>query len=96
MAATLAAASAPASAVPAAAGLVQLHAEQPSWIEAYDAKGQVVFSRLLRAGETAGVDGQLPLRLKIGNAPATRLSFRGKPVDLAPLTRNAVARVELQ
>lgn len=95
-ASTLAAASTPASAVPASAALVQLHAEQPSWIEAYDAKGQVVFSRLLRAGETAGVDGQLPLRLKIGNAPATRLSFRGKPVDLEPLTRNAVARVELQ
>ncbi|MGC4080243.1 MAG: DUF4115 domain-containing protein [Rubrivivax sp.] len=95
-ASTLAAASTPASAVPASAALVQLHAEQPSWIEAYDAKGQVVFSRLLRAGESAGVDGQLPLRLKIGNAPATRLSFRGKPVDLEPLTRNAVARVELQ
>lgn len=91
-----AAASAPASAVPVSAALVQLHADQPSWIEAYDAKGQVVFSRLLRAGESAGVDGQLPLRLKIGNAPATRLSFRGKPVDLEPLTRNAVARVELQ
>jgi cytoskeleton protein RodZ len=87
---------APPASAPARPSLVQLHAEQPSWVEAYDARGQIVFSRLLQAGESAGVDGQLPLRLKIGNAPATRLSFRGKPVDLAPLTRNAVARVELQ
>lgn len=92
---TAASVASPASA-PARPSLVQLHAEQPSWVEAYDARGQIVFSRLMQAGESAGVDGQLPLRLKIGNAPATRLSFRGKPVDLAPLTRNAVARVELQ
>lgn len=87
------AASAPA---PASASLVQLRAEQASWIEAYDGQGQILFSRLLNAGETAGFEGRLPIRLKIGNAPGTHLSFRGKPVDLAPLTRNAVARVELQ
>ncbi|WP_243651041.1 helix-turn-helix domain-containing protein [Rubrivivax gelatinosus] len=86
----------PAASVPVAASLVQLRAEQASWIEAYDGQGQVLFSRLLNAGETAGFEGRLPIRLKIGNAPGTHLSFRGKPVDLAPLTRNAVARVELQ
>ncbi|MBZ8140556.1 XRE family transcriptional regulator [Rubrivivax gelatinosus] len=85
-----------AASVGAPATLVQLRAEEPSWVEVFDGKGQVLFSRLLQAGETVGVDGQTPIRLKIGNAPATRLSFRGKPVDLAPLTRNAVARVELQ
>ncbi|MBK1613938.1 XRE family transcriptional regulator [Rubrivivax gelatinosus] len=85
-----------AASVGAPATLVQLRADEPSWVEVFDGKGQVLFSRLLLAGETVGVDGQTPIRLKIGNAPATRLSFRGKPVDLTPLTRNAVARVELQ
>ncbi|MCD0421518.1 helix-turn-helix domain-containing protein [Rubrivivax sp. JA1024] len=89
-------ASAPVPAAASRPSLVQLHADGASWVEAYDGKGQLLFSRLLQAGESAGVEGQLPIRLKIGNAPATRLVFRGQPVDLAPLTRNAVARVELQ
>jgi cytoskeleton protein RodZ len=83
------------AAAAAAAGLVQLSASEPSWVDVRDAGGQVLLSRNLLAGESVGLDGALPIRLVIGNATATRLAFRGRPVDLATRTRDNVARVEL-
>ena len=85
----------PAAAVPAA-GLVQLQATQASWVEALDANGETLLSRTVQADERVGFDGKLPIRLTIGNAAATKLSFRGKEVDLVPDTRSNVARVELK
>ncbi len=90
-------ATAPAPAASAvSAGAVRLKAEAPSWIEARDAHGQLLLSRVVQPGESVGFDGSLPIRLTIGNAPATTLSFRGKPVDLAASTHDNVARLELQ
>jgi cytoskeleton protein RodZ len=43
-----------------------------------------------------GLNGSLPIRMTIGNAAGTQVQFRGQPVDLAPRTRENVARVELQ
>lgn len=92
-------AEAPLDAAPAATltpRLVQLRAEGDSWVEARDARGQVVFSRIVQRGENVGFDGVPPIRLTVGNAPATRVSLRGKVVDLGPSTRENVARIELQ
>ena len=80
----------------AAAGAVQLRVNEPSWVDVRDARGQVLLSRIVQPGETVGLDGALPLRLTIGNAAATQLSFRGQPITLIPHTRDNVARVELQ
>jgi cytoskeleton protein RodZ len=76
--------------------LVQLRADEASWVEVRDGRGQLLLSRTVQAGESVGFDGPLPIRMTIGNAPATRVSFRGKPVDLAASTRDSVARLELQ
>lgn len=76
--------------------LVQLRTSDASWIEARDTRGQLLFSRVVQPGESVGFDGVPPIRLTIGNAPATQLSFRGKPVELASSTRDNVARLELQ
>lgn len=98
----LAASAAPVSAAPASAPvapartLVQLHGEQASWCEVRDARGTVLLSRIVQAGETVALDGALPIKLTIGNAAATKLSFRGKPVDLVASTRDNVARLEVQ
>lgn len=101
-------ASAPAVALPASAvaapasaavtaGLVQLRVTGgASWVEARDAQGRILLSRTLQAGETASVDGALPLRLTVGNARVTEVAFRGRPVDMAPFTRGIIARFELQ
>jgi cytoskeleton protein RodZ len=52
---------------------------------------------MLQPGETVGLDGTSPLRLKIGNASATRVTYKGEGVDLAPVTsRDNVAKLELK
>lgn len=83
---------------PAVAGgeLLRVGATGDSWVEVIDAQGQVVFSRIVKAGEQVGVDGALPLRVRVGNVAVTRLSFRGQALDLAAATRDNVARLELR
>lgn len=88
------AASAPA--VPPAAGALLLRTSAESWIEVIDARGQTLLSRVVTPGEVVGLDGAMPLRLTVGNAAATTVSLRGQPVDLAPRTRDNVARLELK
>ncbi|MDZ7813923.1 MAG: DUF4115 domain-containing protein [Ideonella sp.] len=74
---------------------IQIAALQASWVEIRDSRGKVMFSRQLAAGEMAGVEGVFPMRVKIGNAAHTTLSVRGQAVDLVPVTRDNVARLEL-
>ncbi|HET9976624.1 MAG TPA: helix-turn-helix domain-containing protein [Burkholderiaceae bacterium] len=76
-------------------GILQVHARAGSWVEVQDAQGQVLLSRHLKDGERVGVDGALPLRLTVGNATGTTISFRGQAVDLAPNTLGNVARLQL-
>ena len=79
----------------AAAGVLAVRTSAESWVEVQDARGQMLLSRSVQPGETVGLDGALPMRLTIGNASATQLVFRGKPVDLAASTRDNVARLQL-
>jgi cytoskeleton protein RodZ len=46
----------------------------------------------MQAGETAAVDGALPLSVTVGSAQSTEVQVRGKPFDLTPLVRDNVAR----
>jgi len=75
---------------------VQLLAAEPAWVEVKDASGAKVLSRHLQPGESAEVGGQAPFVLKIGNATAVKLNYRGQPVELAAFTRSNVARLELK
>lgn len=77
-------------------GALQLRTTEASWVEVRDGKGQVLLSRTVQPDELVGLDGAPPMRLTIGNAAATQLSFRGQAVNLTPNTRDNVARVELQ
>jgi len=79
-----------------AVGLAVLRASDATWVEVVDAGGQVLVQRQLQPGESLGLNGRLPFKLKIGNAAATQLQFRGQGVDLAPVTRDNVARLELK
>lgn len=74
---------------------LQVKAIAASWVEVQDARGTVLLSRSVQAGESLALEGALPLRLTIGNAVGTQLSFRGAPVDLGPNTRDNVARLQL-
>jgi cytoskeleton protein RodZ len=75
---------------------VQVIAAEDSWVEVVDAQGRMLLSRTVVAGESVGLDGPLPMRVKIGNAHGTRLTLRGDNVDLGPWTRDNVARLELK
>jgi cytoskeleton protein RodZ len=86
---------APASAAAAAGGgLLGISTSGPSWIEVQDATGKLLLSRTVQAGETVQLDGAVPLRVRVGNAAVTRLSFRGQPVPMA--SKDNVVRVELK
>jgi cytoskeleton protein RodZ len=71
-------------------------AAEATWVEILDGKGQTLLSRIVQPGETVNVDGELPMRLKIGNARSTQLVFRGQAVELDAFTRDNIARVELK
>ena len=90
-------ADAPAPAVvDAAADALIVRANATSWVEVVDARSTVLVSRLLKAGESLALDGAPPLKVRVGNAAETELVFRGQPIDLAPSTRDNVARLELK
>lgn len=75
---------------------LELRVKAPSWIEVQDASGKIVFSRILHPGpEPVAVGGVEPFRLKIGNAFATEVKYRGRAVDLTASTRDNVARLDL-
>jgi cytoskeleton protein RodZ len=75
---------------------LKLRTRGQSWIEVRDGAGKPLLSRLVQAGEALDLDGAPPLRMTIGNAAVTQVDFRGFSVDLAPSTRDNVARVELK
>ena len=90
------AASAVASPGASLAGVLQLRVSGESWVEVLDGRGQTLLSRLLQPGEAVGVDGAMPLKVTVGNAGVTQLSFRGKTIELAGFTRDNVARLDLK
>lgn len=71
-------------------------AVQESWIEIRDGKNQVLWSRVLRAGESAQVQYPLPMRVVVGHAKAVNVTYQGKAFDLAPHTKVTVARFEVK
>lgn len=87
-----------ASAAEAVAAQSPLHVQTSaaSWIEITDSRGLALVSRIVQPGESLWLDGSLPMKLKIGNAGATQIAFRGKDIDLAPVTRDNVARLEIK
>lgn len=90
------AASAPVPAPATPAGTVVLKTRAASWIEVRDAGNAVLLSRMLQSGETVGLDGAMPMRVRVGVASALELSLRGEPVDLKPYTRGTSATVVLK
>lgn len=91
------AASAPAVAAAPATAALQLRVSAKSWVEVFDRRGVSLLSRMVQPGETVDLDGATPLRVKIGNAKATQLTYKGESIDLAPVTsRDNVAKLELR
>jgi cytoskeleton protein RodZ len=96
-AAPVGAATSPAAAAAAAPanGVVVFRTKGPSWIDVTDARGTTVLRRLMVAGESVGASGALPLSVTVGDAGKTEVQVRGKPYNLAPVSRDNVARFQV-
>jgi len=69
---------------------------EPSWVEVVDAAGLVHLRKTMPAGESARINGTLPLTVVIGRANAIDIVVRGKPFDLAPVTKGNIARFQIK
>ncbi|MDA8092471.1 MAG: helix-turn-helix domain-containing protein [Betaproteobacteria bacterium] len=67
-----------------------------SWVEIRDQSGKVIFARLNPAGTSQAIAGVPPFHVVVGDAPEVTLTYNGNVVDLAPTTRNDVARLTLK
>lgn len=77
-------------------GIVVFKTTEPSWIEVTDARGVIQLSRVIEPGEPVGASGPLPLNVSVGRADVTEVQVRGKPFPLQPVTKQGVARFEVQ
>ena len=67
--------------------------EGEAWIEIKDSADRMLVSSLNPAGSERVVRGRPPYTLVIGNASSVRVTYDDKPIDLAPHTRQDVARL---
>lgn len=67
-----------------------------SWLELRNTKDVVIWSGILKAGESQRIDSPLPVRVVIGHAQVVSASLRGQVFDLKPHTQIKVARFEVK
>ena len=82
------------SATPGSA--LRVTATADTWIEVADAQGQLLLSRVLRAGEQQEYSGAAPYKVRVGNVSGTQIEWRGAAIDLAARSKDNVARLELK
>jgi cytoskeleton protein RodZ len=94
-AAPLAAASAPAAA--SSSQQLVFVAREECWVTVTEAGGKQLLRRSIKAGETVGLSGTLPLSVVVGRASSVDVQVHGQPYDLKPVTKNGgVARFEVK
>lgn len=72
-------------------------AREECWVTVTEAGGKQLLRRSLKAGETLGLSGTLPLSVVIGRASSVDVQVRGQPYDLKPVTKSGgVARFEVK
>ncbi len=75
---------------------VNIAVSEQTWVRVTDKSGAVVFEKMLQANSVDGFNGLPPIKMLIGNAKATKLTFLGQDVDLTSKTKNNVARITLE
>lgn len=71
-------------------------ATNDSWLELRNAQKTVVWSGVVKAGESARIQSPLPVSVVVGRAQAVTATLRGQPFDLKPHTQVTVARFEVK
>lgn len=80
----------------AVSGVVVFKARGSTWVEVVDATGSIQLRKTLAEGDTVGISGALPLAVVIGRADLIAVEVRGKVMDLAPFSKNNIARFEVK
>ncbi len=75
--------------------LLELETSADTWVEITQGDGERLEQDLLRGGEARSYRGEGPFQVSLGRASAVRLLLDGDVVDLAPHTRDDVARLLL-
>lgn len=104
LAASAAGAASSAAATPASAdaaatsSLLVLRARGETWVQVRDASGVFALQRVLAPGESVSFAAStpLPLAVVIGRANMTEALVRDKSMNLAPVSRDNVARFEVK
>jgi len=90
-------AAAPAPVATAPSDALVFVAREDSWVTVNEAGGKQLLRRTIKAGETVGLSGALPLSVVIGRASGMSVQVQGKPFDLASVTKSGgVARFEVK
>ncbi len=71
-------------------------ARETSWVQVTGASGRVLLQRSLQPGETVVLSTDFPLSVVVGRADEVVVSLRGTAFNMAPHTRNNVARFEVR
>jgi cytoskeleton protein RodZ len=85
-----------ASASASSAAPLELAFRGVSWIEVKDAKGATLLNMTGGPGAAQSLRATPPLDIVVGNADFVDVTFRGARVDLAPYTRQNIARLTLR
>ena len=72
--------------------LLKLHFNGASWAEVKDAEGKLLHSQHSQTGSEYVIEGTPPFYVVIGDANKATVEVRGEAYDLAPHTRQNVAR----
>ena len=86
----------PAAPNPNGVAKLEFSATQETWINVVDASGREIYNKIIFAGSRESIDVTPPVNVTVGNAGATSMSMGGKPVELAPHSRNNVSHIKLE
>ena len=67
-----------------------------SWLEVRNAQKAVIWSGVVKAGESTRIQSPLPVSVVVGRAQAVTATLRGQAFDLKPHTLVTVARFEVK
>ena len=78
------------------AALAVFTTREPAWIQVLGADGVVHLRKTMGAGETVRINGAVPLSVVVGRANVMDVQVRGKAFDLAPMSKDNVARFQIK
>lgn len=78
--------------VPGGAKVLSFELAEDAWLEVTDAEDRRLYYNMGRQGSRISVQGVMPYRVKVGNAPAVSVSFEGRELDISAFSYESVAR----